>query len=74
MDIFYAGKTAINYIITLFKRDFCQKTDIVDDCVSNSTDKPLSAKQGKYLHDQIAQIDEVINIATLEEVKEYLNI
>lgn len=74
MDILYVGKTTINYIINLFKRDFCQKTDIIDNCDTDIENKPLSAKQGKALQDQITQIDKSIDVADLDEVKDFLNI
>lgn len=74
MDIFYVGKATLNHIISVFKRDFCQKKDIIDDCVSSKTSNPLSAKQGKNLQDQITRLDESLNVATLDEVKSYINI
>ncbi|MBP3630836.1 MAG: hypothetical protein J6J23_05045 [Clostridia bacterium] len=74
MDIIYAGKNAFNYLISLLKSDYVNKKNIIDNCVSSNTDKPLSAKQGKALQDQITEIDETVDVATVDEVKTYLNI
>lgn len=74
MDIIYAGKNAFNYLISLLKSNYVNKNNIVDNCVSSNTDKPLSAKQGKALQDQIKEIDAMVDIATVDELKIYLNI
>lgn len=74
MDIFYAGKNAFNHLISLLKSDYVNKKNIIDNCVSGDADKPLSAKQGKALQDQITEINEVVDVATVDEVKTYLNI
>ena len=38
--------------------------NIVDNCTSTNADKPLSAKQGKVLQDQITQVNSDFNIKT----------
>ena len=74
MDIIYAGKNAFSYLISLLKTNYVNKKNIIDNCVSGDTDKPLSAKQGKALQDQIAEINEVVDVVTVDEIKTYLNI
>lgn len=57
------------------KTKFVQKSNIVDNCTSTSTDMPLSANQGKILLDKINEINTgTVEIASLSESKTYLGL
>ena len=45
--------------------------NIVDNCTSTNTDKPLSAKQGKVLQDQITQVNSDLQIKKYEQTGSY---
>lgn len=45
--------------------------NIVDNCTSTNTDKPLSAKQGKVLQDQITQVNSDLQIKNYEQTGSY---
>lgn len=45
--------------------------NIVDNCTSTNTDKPLSAKQGKVLQDQITQVNSDLQIKIYEQTGSY---
>lgn len=45
--------------------------NIVDNCTSTNADKPLSAKQGKVLQDQITQVNSDLQIKIYEQTGSY---
>lgn len=61
MDILYAGKTAINHIIDLLKKNYITKDQVVDNCESNSSDAPLSANQGRVINEKIERLSEGVS-------------
>ena len=74
MDIKYTGNTTLNALVDLIKALFIKTSDVVDSCDSTDASTPLSANQGNVLQAQIEKINESVVPATIDEVKEYLNI
>ena len=74
MDIKYTGNETLSSLVELIKSLFVKTSDVIDNCESTDTSAPLSANQGNALLTQIEKINESMATATVDEVKEYLNI
>jgi hypothetical protein len=72
LEIEYIKKSSLKSMVNKITALFSKKSDIVDNCVSSDVNRPLSANQGKQLQKQITDINNSISVATLEEVKAYL--
>lgn len=73
LEILYAGKPALIRFVEHLKQKYSQKSDIIDNCESDSADNPLSARQGKDLQEQINNIENNFCIASLSEAQLYIN-
>jgi len=58
MDNWY--DTIVSNLKTALETIFVKKSDIKDNLTSTDTNKPLSAKQGKVLKDEIGSIHDLI--------------